>query len=225
MYVVIAGAGLVGGGLAARLADSHHDVVVIDSDKATCERLAAGVGAHVLCGGATDVDVLEQAGLSRADVAVSTLRSDADNLAFALLARSFEVPRVIARMRDPRYESAYKKAGVTATSHIVDVFVNQLLLEIDEPHLRQVAVFGAGKAAIVVDTVPEGASVSGKTVSEIAADPAFPSECVITGIYRRETADFVIPRGSAQIHEGDQVFLVAGHGDLKKASRFLHRKS
>ena len=224
MYIIIAGAGLVGGSLAGRLADAHHDVVVIDSDKAVCEQLATSIGALVLHGSATDIAVLEEAGISKAEVAVSTMRNDADNLAFALLAKSFEVPRVIARMRNPRYESAYKKAGVAATSHIVDVFVNQLLLEIDEPHLRQIAVFGAGNASIVVDSIPEGAAVSGMSVSEIAADPTFPSECVITGIYRRETSDFVIPRGSAEVREGDRVFLVAARADLRKASRFLHRK-
>jgi len=225
MYVVIAGAGLVGASLAGRLADAHHDVVIIDNDKDVCEQLASSVAALVLHGNATDIDVLEQAGVEKADVAVSTMRSDADNLAFALLAKSFDVSRIIARMRDPRYEGAYKRAGVAATSHIVDVFVNQLLLEIDEPHLRQIAVFGAGNASIVVDSVPPGASVSGKTVSEIAADPAFPSECVITGIYRRDTSDFVIPRGSAEVREGDRVFLVAARADLRKASKFLHRKS
>ena len=225
MYVVIAGAGLVGGSLAARLADAHHDVVIIDSDKAVCEQLAASIGALVLNGSATDINVLEEAGLRKADVAVSTMRSDADNLAFSLLAQSFDVPRTIARMRDPRYESAYKQAGVAATSHIVDVFVNQLLLEIDEPHMRQIAVFGAGQASIVVDTVPDGAAVSGKSVSDIAADPSFPSECVITGIYRRESQELVIPRGDAEVREGDRVFLVAARSNLKKASKFLHRKS
>jgi trk system potassium uptake protein TrkA len=224
MYIVIAGAGLVGKGLAARLAAARNDVVVVDQEKQVCEELASSIGALVLCGSATDISVLEQAGVEKADVAVGTMRNDADNLAFALLAKSFDVPRIIARMRDPRYESAYRQAGVAATSHIVDVFVNQLLLEIDEPHLRQIAVFGGGNASIVVDTVPEGAAVSGKSVSEIAADPDFPSECVITGIYRRDTQDFIIPRGSAEIREGDRVFLVAGRGNLRKASKFLHRK-
>ena len=224
MYIVIAGAGLVGSGLASKLAAARHDVVVIDQDRDVCEELASKIGALVLCGKATDIGVLEQAGMRRADVVVSTMRSDSDNLAFALLAKSFDVPRVIARMRDPRYEGAYAKAGVTATSHIVDVFVNQLLLEIDEPHLRQIAVFGGGNASIVVDTVPEGAAVSGKKVSEIAADSDFPADCVISGIYRRETQDFVIPRGSAEVRQGDRVFLVANLSDLRKASRFLHRK-
>lgn len=224
MYILVAGAGLVGSGLAERLADAKHDVVVVDTNKDVCEELASSLGALVLCGSATDINVLERAGIEKCEVAVGTMRMDADNLAFALLAKSYEVPRVIARMRDPRYEGAYRKAGVSATSHVVDVFVNQLLLEIDEPHLRQIAVFGAGNASIVVDSIPEGAAVGGKTVSEIAADPGFPSECVITGIYRREAQEFIIPRGPAEIRAGDRVFLVAGRGNLRRASKFLHRK-
>jgi trk system potassium uptake protein TrkA len=198
--------------------------VVIDVDRSVCERLAADVGAQVVCGGATSVETLEHAGMDRADIAVATMRSDADNLAFAILAKSLGAPRVIARMRNPRYESAYREAGVSATSHIVDVFVNQLLLEIDEPHLRQIAAFGAGKAAIVVDSIPESAMVDGMSVSQIAADEAFSEECVITGIYRSEGEVFLIPRGSAVVRAGDRVFLVANRPNLKKASRFLHRK-
>ena len=223
MYILIAGAGLVGRGLAENLITTRHDVVVVDVNKDLCERLASHTGALTLHGSATDIDILEQAGVDKVDVAVATMRDDADNLAFALLAKSYGVPRVIASMRDPRYAGVYEQAGVAATIRIVDVFVSQLLLQIDEPHLRQIAVFGGGKAYIVVDTVPEGAAVSGRTVSQIAADADFPAECVITGIYRPEGQEFVIPRGPAQIHSGDRVFLVAGRGNLSKASKFLHR--
>jgi len=225
MYIVIAGAGLVGRGLASRLVKARHDVVVVDSNKAVCEWVAAHVGALAQHGSATNIEVLRQAGLERADVAVSTMRGDADNLAFALLAKSFGVERVIARLRNQDYESAYRMAGVTTTMHVADVFANQLLLEIEEPHLRQVHTFAAGDASIVVDTVPDGAAVVGKTVSEVAADADFPDACVITGIYRPETQDFIIPRGGAQVQAGDRVFLVAEHANLKKASKFLHRKA
>ena len=223
MYVVIAGGGLVGTGLAGRLVEDGHDVVVVDQDRTVCERLASRVGAMTFCGGATNVDVLEQAGIARAEVAVGTLRADADNLAFSLLAKSLGARRIIARMRDLKYEPAYREAGVTTTVHIVDVFVNQLLLEIEEPHLRQVATFGSGNAAIVVDTIPEGAAVSGKTLREVGGSPDFPSECIVTGIFRPRSQQFIIPRGSAQIESGDRVFLVATRPDLKQASRFLHR--
>jgi len=224
MYIVIAGAGLIGSGLAERLIESRHDVVVIDQDRGVCEWIASRLGAPALHGNATDVDILEQAGIAKADAAVGTTRVDADNLAFALLAKSYDVPRVIARMRNPNYEAAYRKAGVTTTVHVSEVFVNQIMLDIEEPHLRKVATFGAGKAAIVVDTVPEGASVSGKTVSQCAADADFPADCVVTGLYRPDSQQFVIPRGAAEIRSGDRVFLVAEYRTLRKASKFLHRK-
>lgn len=224
MYIVIAGAGLVGRGLAQRLVEARHDVVVVDADKAVCEELAARIGALVLHGAATNVDLLEQAGISKADVAVATMRNDADNLAFAVLAKSFDTPRVIARVRDPRYEAAYEKAGTATTIRVADVFVNQLLLYIDDPHLRQVASFGGGRASIVVDTVPEDSAVAGKTISQIAAEADFPSGCIITGIYRLKEQEFIIPRGSAQVRGGDHVFLVAEHADLRRASKLLHRR-
>jgi trk system potassium uptake protein TrkA len=225
MYIVIAGAGLVGRGLADRLVAARHDVVVIDIDAAVCEQLASQTGALALKGSATNIDILEQAGIAKAEVAVATMRADADNLAFALLAHSFDVPRVIARMRNPRYDAAYRKAGVATTIRVADVFVNQLLLQIEEPHLRQVATFGASKASIVVDTIPEGAAVSGRTVGQIAADPGFPDECIITGLYRPETEAFIIPRGSVAVSAGDRVFLVAEHANLRKASKLLHKMS
>jgi len=225
MYIVIAGAGLVGRDLAETLVAGRHDVVVIDVDIAVSEHLASQTGALALRGSATDIDILEQAGIAKADVAVATMRGDADNLAFALLAKSFDVPRVIARMRNPRYEAAYKKAGVATTIRVADVFVNQLLLQIEEPHLRQVATLGISKASIVVDTLPPGAAASGKTISEIAADPDFPDECIITGILRAESGTFVIPRGSAIVHAGDRLFLVAEHPNLKRASKLLHKTS
>ena len=223
MYIVIAGAGLVGRGLAERLIEAHHDVVVIDQDKSICEWMAANLGALSLHGSATNIEILEQAKMDNADVAVATMRVDADNLAFAMLAKSFDVPRVIARMRNRRYEEAYKRAGVATTVHVADVFANQLLLQIEEPHLRQVATFGAGRASIVVDTVPEGAAISGKPISDIASDDDFPDHCVITGIFRPEGQAFIIPRGSATVEAGDRIFLVAEHKNLRKASKFLHR--
>jgi len=223
MYIVIAGAGLVGRGLAEQLAQAKHDVVVIERERAICEQLSSRLGVMAVCGSATSVDILEQAGISKADVAVATMRVDADNLAFSLLAKGARVGHIIARMRDKRYRSAYEEAGVTATIHVAEVFVSQLLLAIEEPHLRQVATFGGGKASIVVDTIPEGAAVAGKTLSEIAAADEFPSECIVTGIYRSRNQEFVIPRGSAEIHAGDRLFLVAERPNLRKASRFLHK--
>jgi len=224
MYIVIAGAGLFGRGLAHRLVEAKHDVVVIDTNRAICEDLTAKTGALSLCGSATNIDILEQAGMARADTAVATMRGDADNLAFSLLARSFDVTKIIARMRNPRYKAAYKMAGVETTVHVIDMMVAQLAIEIADPDLHHVASFGDGKAAVVVDTIKEGSLASGKTVRDIGQDPEFPVECVIGGIIREKNQDFITPRGTAHIQAGDQVFLIGNLDNLRKASKYLHRK-
>ena len=223
MYVVIAGGGVFGQGLASRLVEDRHDVVVIDSDRAVCEDVSSTVGALAIHGSATQIDVLTEAGIDKADVAVGALPTDADNLAFSLLARDANVPRLVARMNNPQYESVYRLAGVTRAFNLSELFVQHIALEIEQPDIRQVATFGKGQASIVVIAIPEDALVDGKTVQQIAKDDAFPNECVIAGIFRQEEGEFVFPRGGATIHSGDQIFL-ASHADIvRKASQYLRR--
>jgi len=223
MYIVIAGAGMVGGALARRLVENRHDVVVVERERSVCEAVTARIGALAIHGTATSIEVLEEAGIRKAEVAIGALPRDADNLAFALLARHFEVPRIIARMRNPRYEAAYRLAGVTRTVEVGELFVNQLVVEIEQPTLRQVATFGGGKACIVVATVPEGGAVSGKSVSDVGRDRRFPRDCVIAGIYREAEGQFIIPRGDVKLRAGDQLFLAATTQAASKAALFLHR--
>lgn len=223
MYVVIAGGGVVGGSLAGSLMENRHDVVVIEQDRAVCEFVSSRIGALAIHGTATNIDVLEEAGIEKADVAIGALPTDADNLAFVVLARNFGVPRIMAPMRTPRYETAYQLAGATTCINVGAFFVNQLVLEIEQPTLHQVATFGGGKATIVVATVPEGSVAHGKKVQEIATDESFPHECVIAGIYRRseDGEEFIFPRGSIEVRAGDQVFLASDSANVRKAAAYL----
>lgn len=223
MYIVIAGGGILGRGLARRLVEGKHDVVVVEQKREVCETITSRVGALAIHGTATNIDLLEEAGLKKADVAVGALPADADNLAFGVLARNSGVPRVIARMRDPRYENAYQVAGVTRALNMSAMFVQQLVLEIEQPNIRQVATFGRGEASIVVAPIPEGARVHGQTVQEIAQHKKFPDECVIAGILRGGENKFVFPRGRAEIRTGDQVFLAADAQNVREAAQFLRR--
>ncbi|MCF7876133.1 TrkA family potassium uptake protein [Candidatus Bipolaricaulota bacterium] len=219
MYVLIAGAGLVGRGLARRLVENKHDVVVIDIDEEVCNRVYQDYGAVSVNGDATDVDVLEEAGIKQADVAVALMRRDADNLSFSLLSDNFGVPRIFTRMRNQKYEDAYQAAGVTKVVNIVDLYLDQFTLEIEHPKLQRVATFGGGKASIVVVVVPDDSRGAGKTIAEITQDKDFPEDCVIAGIYRED--EFIIPRGNRSIETGDRVFLAAALEDIKGATEYL----
>jgi trk system potassium uptake protein TrkA len=197
MRIVIAGAGLVGGGLARRLCAGKHDVTVIDINREACERVYSQLGVSTICGSATSISTLEDAELNRAECAAAAMGNDSDNLCFCLLARHMGVPRIIARMRDPRYEEPYKVAGVTRVLNIVGLYINQFTWEIEQPEMQEVTALGQGKASIVFVKVPETSRAAGRTIAEIAQDERFPTDCVIVGILRSATGDYVVPRGHA----------------------------
>lgn len=221
MFIIIGGAGIVGGGLAERLAANKHDVVVIDSDRQVCEDLTARTGIVAVYGSATDAEILEQAGISKADVAVASMSSDGDNLAFSLLSRRYSVPRIFSRMRRPQTKPAFDLAGVTKTLSITDMFLTRLVLEIERPNLQTVATFGEGKANIVILRVTEGAPAADKSVAELTQMKGFPADCVIAGIFREVTDDFIFPRGNQKFRVDDQVFVAAGDEAVRKAAEFF----
>ena len=221
MYVVVAGIGLVGGELTRRLVENKHDVVVIDSDREACEKLYAEYGVVAIAGNVAQVEILEQAGIDKADVVVAATGNDAVNLAAAVLARSFGVQEVIVRMRNPAYENAYKLAGVTSIVRVTNLMVNQMMMEIEKPEVRRIMRIGGGKAVIYSVNLPEGARVAGQTVESIGRSPEFPPRCVMIAIYRRESEELIIPRGSQTIFERDELFLISPGEDISAVSDFL----
>jgi len=221
MYVVVAGGGMVGGGLVRKLLDNKHDVVLIEQHKELCDKLYAETGVVAINGGATSVAVLSEAGIGKADVLVAATGSDADNLACAILAKSFDVPRIIVRMRDPAYKNAYKVAGVSSIVRVTDLMISQIMMDIENPRVRRVTTIGGGKANIFVVIVPERAKVAGKSVEDIVGSRHFPSQCIFIAVYNQQTEEFSIPRGKQVINEGDELFLISTADDIAKAVDFL----
>ena len=221
MYIVIAGGGMVGGGLVRRLLDNKHDVVLIEQHKDICDKMYAETGVVAINGSATSIEVLNAAGISKTDVLVAATGSDADNLACAILAKSFDVPRITVRMRDPAYKNAYKVAGVSSIVRVTDLMVSQMMMDIENPRVRRVTTIGGGKANIFVVIVPERAKVAGKSVENIVGSRHFPSQCVFIAVYNQQTEEFSIPRGKQVITEGDELFLISTAENIKKAVDFL----
>jgi trk system potassium uptake protein TrkA len=213
--------------LVRRLLDNKHDVVLIEQNKIICDKLYAECGVVAVNGGATSIEALSEAGIQKADVLVAATGADADNLACAILAKSFEVPRIIVRMRHPAYKNAYRVAGVDSIIRVTDLMVNQMMMEIENPEVRRITSIGGGKADIFVVVVPDGAKVAGKSIKDIVENRHFPPQCIIIAIYNQKTEELSIPRGKQVINEGDELFLVSTTENIIKAVDFLtarHKK-
>jgi trk system potassium uptake protein TrkA len=221
VYVIIGGGGLLGINVARKLSASKHDVVVIEESAEVCEYIYERLGVVAIKGSATEINTLKEAGIEKADVVVASMRSDADNLSLTVIANSFGVSRIYARMRDPSYKPVYERAGVTDTIDVVELSATPLVFEIEEPEVSIVYTFRGGRGAIAIIRIPEKSTIVEKTIAQIASDGKFPSDCLINGIFRKEQDEFCIPRGNRKIYAGDEVFITAPLGSIRKAARFM----
>src|ERR671936_1438983 len=118
MYLLIAGGGKVGANFARALVrDARHEVTLIEQRRDRFERLEEELEHHVLLGDATEIHVLERAGIARPpDVVAALTGDDEDNLVISQLAREkYGVPKVIARVNDPRNQAHFDLLGISPT--------------------------------------------------------------------------------------------------------------
>ncbi len=112
-YIVIVGCGRLGSRLANQLSRAGNSVVVIDRDEATFSDLSPDFSGFRVDGDATQMAVLKEAKLNKADILIATTHEDNVNLMVAQVARGiFSVSLVLARVFDPKREEVYAQLGI-----------------------------------------------------------------------------------------------------------------
>jgi trk system potassium uptake protein TrkA len=220
MRIVIVGAGRAGLEIATHLTRAGHAVTVIDSDESVTRRASQQHGLVALSGDATIAAVLNEADIGRSDVVVAMLRRDADNLAVALLAQAAGVQRVMVRMRDNAYRPVYAAAGIERVLSETDLIIGGLATTIEHEAIRHAMPLGNGGAIAFELIIPPGSGVAGKTVSELAALPGFPSSCVFAALYQAD-GRVEAPRGSTAVQVGTTVLLVSRNEEVARAVHML----
>jgi len=154
MKIIIVGCGRMGSGLARTLSLRGHTVAVVDREAANFERLGPSFKGKTIAGVGFDRDVLTQAGIQRADAFASVTPIDEENIVAARLASQvFRVPRVIARMYDPRKAEIYRRLGLQTIDPIA-WGVNRLAELLCSTQLDTVTSLGGGNIDIVEVEAP-----------------------------------------------------------------------
>src|ERR1700759_2660390 len=117
MYVLIAGGGKVGSNLARTLIRAGHEVTLIEQRGYRFEHLEAELEHQVHKGDATELYVLERAGIKRPpDIVVAVTGDDEDNVVICQIARErYGVETTIARVNDPRNQLYFDMLGIAPT--------------------------------------------------------------------------------------------------------------
>jgi trk system potassium uptake protein len=146
------GCGRVGSTLARSLEDRNHTVSVIDSDPDAFRRLGPTFNGDKVTGYGFDQQVLEKAGIRRAEAFAAVSSGDNSNIIAARVAReTFGIQQVVARIYDPGRAEVYQRLGITTVATVKwtsDQVLRRLLPAGAEPNFRDMS------GTIRVDQVP-----------------------------------------------------------------------
>ena len=214
VHIIVGGCGRLGSEIAERLSDEQdNDVVVLDIDPLAFDRLGSAFNGETVVGDCTDRDVLERAGVSRAEGLIAVTRFDNANLmAVEIASHLYGVPRVVARLFNPEREQVYRKLGVryvSGTGILAKLFLNEFRDESFPHHLH----FPHGDVTVVDMEVGPGGH--GMTVEDFELDGRLRLAAVARG------ARVFIPGPEDRLERGDVVTAAARAGTYRKVAGLL----
>ena len=194
------GCGRVGSTLARSLEDRDHTVSVIDSNPDAFRRLGPSFNGTKVTGIGFDQDVLERAGVEKADAFAAVSSGDNSNIIAARVAReTFGIQQVVARIYDPGRAEVYQRLGITTVATVkwtADQVLRRLLPAGAEPDFRDPS------GTIRVDHLPVTEAWIGKRTIRLQED----SGSRIAWIDR--LGEGMLPSRDSVIQEGDLLHLV-----------------
>lgn len=207
MRVVVAGAGSVGSHIADDLVKAGHEVVVVEVDAARVAEAKAlddPAGVTWVVADACEVSEFTRAGVDTADVVAAVTGDDEDNLVISLLAKQeFGVPRVVARVNNPKNEWMFTDMwGVdvsVSTPHLLTALVEEA---VSVGTLVRLLSFEGGRARLSEATLTDESPSVGRDLAELP----LPRGCTVVAIVRDDHV--IVPRGDSVLRSGDEVLVL-----------------
>jgi trk system potassium uptake protein TrkA len=203
-HAMISGGGRMGALIAARLSAMGIHTKLVESDRATCERLTEELkDTVVLHGHGVDQALLAEEGIARTDLFISAVEDEEENVFTALLAKRLGAARVVSLVDTPAYMPFASGSGV-------DVVLSPMLAAL-APILQFVRRGHVVSVATLREEIVEGIEFVATQRAEILGQPLeqvhMPRGSMIGAVVRN--GEVIIPDGSTVINEGDRVVLFA----------------
>ena len=204
MYIIIVGGGRLGYYLARTLLDEKHEVLIIEKDASTVQTIISEMGSICIKGDGCETAVLAEAGTNRADIFISVTGDDEDNLVACQVAKyKFNVPRTIARVRNPRHEILFKKLGIDVTVSSTAIILEYIKYEVPtNPLTHLLSIEEKGVEIVEIKIQPDS-----KTVGTAIKDITLPPESILALIIRPDSKP-AVPTPVTILQAEDQIIAV-----------------
>ncbi len=219
MRVLIVGGGKVGTFLAERLIKEKHDVRLIELREEEKERILLDIPAdRLFIGSGTDPDVLEAAGIRKANVVAAVTGSDETNLVVTTLARyEFMIPRIIARVNHPKNAWLFnKEMGVDVAINQADLLADLIAEEMSMGDMMTMHVLRQGKFRLVEEKIAPAALADGKRLSDLN----LPDQSSIVSVIR--DGSLLALKTDPVLQTGDEVIAIVLEDQKKALARFFN---
>ncbi len=207
MYVIVVGAGKVGWNLGRELLDKGHEVTLIECNRDRFLTVEQELEHNVMYGDASELWVLERAGIPRADMVIAVTGDDEDNMLICQVAKEkYLVERIIARVNNPRNRQHFELLGVRPYVSATDLILRLLEHEVPEYGLVHLLDLPEERLEIIEMQIWPDSKAAGLRV----ADLTMPEGSLLISVLR-DGRGFV-PGPDTVLESGDEILAVLDPG-------------
>ncbi|MHB8104348.1 MAG: potassium channel family protein [Dehalococcoidales bacterium] len=204
MYIIVVGGGRLGYYLLKALLKEGHEVLVLEKDPRVCKTITDELGSVCFRGDGCEAATLAEVGTGRADMFVAVTGDDEDNLVACQIAKhKHNVPRTIARLRNPQNAILFKKLGIDVTVNSTDIIIEAIEHEVPTHAVTQLLTLDE-KGLVIVDVRISSKSSS---VGKMVKDLELPAESKLALIIPSKGSAHV-PIAHTILQAGDQIIAI-----------------
>jgi trk system potassium uptake protein len=203
MYIIIVGAGKVGWNLARELLEKGNEVTLIEANRERYLTVEQELEHSVQYGDASELWVLERAGISRADMVIAVTGDDEDNILICQVAKEkYLVDRIIARVNNPRNRAHFELLGIKPVVSATDLILRLIEHEVPEYGLVHLLDLPEQRLEIIEMLLPSDSRAAGQRVGDLE----MPEGSLLISVLR-EGSGFV-PSADTVLEAGDEILAV-----------------
>lgn len=219
MRIVIVGGGKVGEKLCAELSQENNDIILIERDEDTLERLMTKFDITGMVGNGANIEIQQEVGVDTADIFIAVTEMDEINLISAVLAKNLGATYTVARVRNPEYA---KQEAILKNSLGLSLIINPELAAARDivkvlkfPSALSAEFFSEDRVSLIEMEVEEHSDLVDLDL------PTFRQQygsLLVCMIIRQD--EVIIPSGQNHIRSGDRIFIT---GQMKDMTSFFKK--
>lgn len=214
MKIVIVGIGKLGEYLTKVLVEDKNEVTLVDVDFTTSRDIIDNEDVNYIYGNGLDSNVLLEAGVSEADLLISVMEKDEQNVMCSLIGKKLGAKHTIARIRTPEYANSIsllkEDLGLSMTINPELLTANKIARALSIPSALEETTFLKGRIQMISIKVKEKSVLEGMTVHALSKRINGVIVCTI-----ERDNKITVPRGNTKIQANDKINITGLSKDIK----------